>query len=63
MTSVSMVILLSIQLFASERLKNDLFINEHILEVILLELRYDNDAIMSDVDSSFRFTPNSVPFK
>jgi hypothetical protein len=53
MTSVSMVILLSIQLFASERLKNDLFINEHILEVILLELRYDNDAIMSDVDSSF----------
>lgn len=63
MTSVSMVILLSIQLFASERLKNDLFISEHILEVILLELRYDNDAIMSDVDSSFRFTPNSVPFK
>ncbi len=63
MTSVSMVILLSIQLFASERLKNDLFINEHILEVILLELRYENDAIMSDVDSSFRFTPNSVPFK
>ncbi len=58
-----MVIWLSIQLFASERLKNDLFINEHILEVILLELRYDNDAIMSDVDSSFRFTPNSVPFK
>ncbi len=58
-----MVILLSIQLFTSERLKNDLFINEHILEVILLELRYDNDAIMSDVDSSFRFTPNSVPFK
>jgi hypothetical protein len=63
MMSVSMVILLSIQLFASERLKNDLFINEHILEVILLELRYDNDAIMSDVDSSFRFTLNSVPFK
>lgn len=63
MTSVSMVILLSIQLFTSERLKNDLFINEHILEVILLELSYDNDAIMSDVDSSFRFTPNSVPFK
>lgn len=58
-----MVILLSIQLFTSERLKNDLFINEHILEVILLELSYDNDAIMSDVDSSFRFTPNSVPFK
>lgn len=58
-----MVIWLSIQLFTSERLKNDLFINEHILEVILLELRYDNDAIMSDVDSSFRFTPNSVPFK